>query len=148
MLLQIRLRKTFRIGLGSVRLSINGDINIATGQEISERYRNIKSEKKYLLSEIEREKCIKAYQKAMATAYSPENVSVEDVKAPEVLCFKEELYDLLNDEQKEKLHEIWLTALNQDQASAPLEEFPEKEILIELLSREYFDGKYTEDLSK
>ena len=129
-----------------MRLSKNGDINIATGQELSERYRNLKSEKKYLLSEIEREKCVKAYQKSMSAAYSPG--SVEDVKAPDVLCFNEDLYDLLNDEQREKLHEVWLTALNQDQASAPIEELPEKEILIELLTRKYFDEKYSQDLTK
>ena len=135
------------LGLGSVRLSINGDIQITTGRELSERYRNIKYEKKYKLSESEREICIKAYQKAMAAAYSTE--IFDDVKAPEVLNFKEDLYDLLNDDKlKENLHEVWLTALNQDQDTPPIDNLPEKEILTELFSLEYFNEKYAHDLTQ
>lgn len=132
------------LGFGSVRLSIDGDIEIATGQQLSERYRSITGTQKYRLSESEREKCIKAYQKAMAAAYS--TVIFEDVKVPDVLRFSDDLYDLLNDGQKKTLHEVWLSALDRDQDTAPTDELPEKETLTELFTEEYFDEKYKEDL--
>lgn len=132
------------LGLGSVRLSIAGDIAVATGKELAERYRNLFTSQKYKLSDFERTKCIKAYQKAIAAAYG--TGSVEEIKAPDVLSF-EELHDDLNDEQEEKLRNVWQSALENDNETMPADEIPEseREILLGLYS-EYLEKKYKEDL--
>ena len=132
------------LGLGSVRLSIFGDISVATGKELAERYKNILSSQQYKLSDLEQTKCIKAYQKAIVSAYG--NGSFEEIQAPDVLSFDEELYDLLNDEQTKKLRDVWLSSLDNENEVPPLDEIPEKETLLELFSQEYFEKKYKEDL--
>ena len=132
------------LGLGSVRLSIVGDIAVATGRELAERYKNLLSKRKYKLSDSERLKCIKAYQKSMVSAYG--NGGFEEVKAPDVLRF-EELHNDLNNEQEEKLRNVWQSALENENETMPADEIPEseREILLGLYS-EYLEKKYKEDL--
>ena len=132
------------LGFGSVRLSLDGDIALATGSELSERYKNLLTTKKYSLPDYEREKCIKSYQRAMTEAYS--NGTFEEIKAPDVLSFAPEGYGDLNDEQKKEFHSVWLSALESDDENAPTDKLPEKEYLLEVCSPGYFDEKYKADL--
>ena len=131
------------LGLGSVKLSINGDIAIANGEELAERYKNLLSNFKYKLTEQECMKCIKLYQKAMSRVY---NNNFKDMDEPDILSFDKDIYDLLDSSQIKKLHDVWQSALYNERENAPIDEIPEKEIIFEFFSQEYFDEKYMADL--
>lgn len=132
------------LGLGSVRLSINGDIAIADGCQLAERYKNLSANYKYTLRDYERDRCIKAYQKAMAMAYGTDPSAATE--EPNLFAFDQEIYGLLDDKEKEELNEVWLSAMEVGKKNAPVDELPEKDILLEFFPADYFEGIYQASL--
>ena len=127
------------LGLGSVKLSIewdvNGNIPVMTGKALRERYMSLDDTPDAGLSKERAQSIIKKYQEAMADAYGNKN-NTQKFKFSDLESELDELMSCYNEKQKAEFKSVWQNALERGDKSAPLDDFPESEIIRELLESE------------